>query len=185
MLGVNGLGGQLTLDGDDSGAGGGSTGNTHGSERSEEASKRTGKRVSQVHIDIADSMPIPSASGREYVYTVVDDYSRAVYPRSLRFKSAAIEAFKAFKVAAENESGKGIREIMTDNAHELSMGEICDICERDGINVHTTVPYRPTSSSVAELRIGVLTNPVRAMLPTQAYWAGLSTLQHKFTIGHR
>ena len=32
MLGVNGLSGQLTLDGDDSRAGGGSTGNTYGSE---------------------------------------------------------------------------------------------------------------------------------------------------------
>ena len=155
---------------------------------SEEASKRTGKRVSQDHIDIAGSMPITSASGREYVYTVVDDYTRAVYPRPLRFKSAAIEAFKAFKAAAEDESEKEIREIMTDNAHELSMGEICDICERDGIKLHTTVPYRPTSSSVAERRVGVLTNPVRAMLPTQptqAYWAGLSTLQHKSTIGYR
>ena len=51
---------------------------------------------------------------------------------------AAIEAFKPFKAAAENESGKRVKEIMTDNAHELSMGEMFDICERDGIKLHTS-----------------------------------------------
>ena len=134
---------------------------------SEEASKRTGKRVSRVHIDIAGPMPITLASGREYMYIVVDDYTRAVYARLLRFKSVAIEAFKALKAAAENESGKGIREAMTDNAHELSMGKMCDICERGSNKLHTISSYRPTSNGVAERRIGVLANAVRAMLPTQ------------------
>ena len=59
----------------------------------EEAGKRTGRRVSRVHIDIAGPMPITLASGREYVYIVVDDYTRAVY--------AAIEAFKPFSGSKE------------------------------------------------------------------------------------
>ena len=33
----------------------------------------------------------------------------------------AVEVFKAFRVAAENESGKRTREIMTDNVRKLSM----------------------------------------------------------------
>jgi len=53
---------------------------------------------------------------------------------------------------------------MTDNARELSMGEMCDICERDSIKLHTTVPYHPASNGVAERAIGVLTATVRAML---------------------
>ena len=68
----------------------------------EEAGKRTGKRVSWVHINIAGPVAITLASGREYVYIVVDDYTRAVY--------AAIEAFKEFKAAAESMSlGRGSR----------------------------------------------------------------------------
>ena len=55
---------------------------------------------------------------------------------------------------------------MTDDARELSMGEICDICEHNGIKLHPMVPYRPSSKGVAERRIRVLTDAVRAMLPT-------------------
>ena len=104
----------------------------------EEAGKRTDKRVSQVHIDIAGPMPIAPTSGREYVCIVVDDYTRAVYARPPRFKSAAIEAFKAFKAVAENEYGKIIRGDMTENARELSMGDMFDTCERDGIKQSRT-----------------------------------------------
>ena len=42
------------------------------------------------------------------------------------------------RVAAENNSGKGVREIMTDDMHKLSMCEMCNICEGDSIKLHTT-----------------------------------------------
>jgi len=70
---------------------------------------------------------VNSAGGREYVYVVVDDYTHTVYTRPLRLKSE------------ETESGNKLRETMTDNARELSMGEVRDICERDGIKLYTTV----------------------------------------------
>ena len=49
--------------------------------------KIAGKQLSRVHIDIADPMPVASAGGREYMYIVMDDSTRAVYARPLRFKS--------------------------------------------------------------------------------------------------
>jgi len=39
-----------------------------------------------------------------------------------------------------------------------------DICKRDSIKLHTTVPYHPASNGVAERAIGVLTATARAML---------------------
>ena len=104
-----------------------------------------------------------AAGGREYEYVVVDDYTRAVFTRPLRLKSEAVEAFKAFRAAAENDSGKRIREIMTDNTRKLSMAEMRDISKSDSIKLHTTVPFHPASNGVAERMIGVLTNAVRAM----------------------
>jgi len=65
---------------------------------------------------------------------------------------------------SENESRKWLREVMTNNARELSMGEMCDICERNGIKLHTTVPYHPALNGVAERAIEVLTAAARAML---------------------
>ena len=54
---------------------------------------------------------------------------------------------------------------MTDNARELSMGEMRDICEYDSIRLRTTVPYPPAAG---ERMIRGLANVVRPMLPTRA-----------------
>jgi transposase InsO family protein len=86
---------------------------------------RTGERLpGRVHIDVAGPMEVQSAGGKAYEYVVVDDYTRAVYTRALKYKSEAPDAFKIFKAAAEKESSQQIREVMTDNARELSMGEM-------------------------------------------------------------
>jgi len=53
---------------------------------------------------------------------------------------------------------------MTDNACKLLIGEMRDICERDGIKLHTTVLYHPASNGVAERAIGVLAAAAHAML---------------------
>ena len=120
--------------------------------------------LDRVHIDIAGPMPVKSAGGKEYAYIIVDDHTRAVYMKPLKHKSDAPEAFKVFKAAAENESGRTIREVMTDNARELCMGTMKEICNKSGIMINTSVRYSPKSNGVAERTIGVLTGSVRAML---------------------
>ena len=109
-------------------------------------------------------MQAKSVGGREYKYNVVDDYTCAVYTRPLRLKSEAPEVFKVFKATAENESQRSMREIMTDNAREMCMGEMKAICEQAGIKFNMSVRYSPKSNGVAERAIGVLTNAMRAML---------------------
>jgi len=69
--------------------------------------------------------------------------------RPLRLKSEVVNAFKSFRTAAENESGSRLRAVMTDKARKLSMREVLDICEQDGIMLYTTVLH-PASNGVAE-----------------------------------
>jgi hypothetical protein len=57
-----------------------------------------------------------------------------------------------------------LREITTYNARELSMGQMCNICEEEGKILSTTVPYYPASIGIAERTMRVLTSAVRAML---------------------
>jgi len=109
-------------------------------------------------------MHVPSARGRLYLYVAVDDYTHAVYTWLLFFKSEVPEAFKAFRAATENGSGKRLCEVMTDNARKLLMGKMCDICECNSIKLHWTVPYHPVLNGVAKRAIGVLTTAARAML---------------------
>jgi transposase InsO family protein len=130
----------------------------------QEGRERAKEHLGRVHIDVAGPMEVQSDGGKSYEYIVVDDYTRVVYTRPLRLKSKAVDAFRMYKAAAEGESGKKLREVMTDNAGELSKGEMRKICEEEGIRLSTTVPYHPASNGVAERTIGVLTGAVRAML---------------------
>src|SRR5258706_10625156 len=100
---------------------------------------------------------------REYVYVVVDDYTGAVYTRPLRLKSEAVDAFRPLREVAENESGKRLREVMTDNSREQSMGEMRDICQREGVKLNTAGPYQPTTKRVTEGTRGP-TNALRGIL---------------------
>ena len=99
---------------------------------------RATEYLERVHVDIAGPMHVPSAGGRLYLYVAVDDCTRAVYTRPLFLKSEAPEAFRVFRAAAENEYGKQLREVLTDNVRKLSMGEMRDICDRGGIKLHMT-----------------------------------------------
>jgi len=129
-----------------------------------EGRSRATKYLEWVYIDIAGPMHIPSAGGRLYLYVAVDDYTCAIYTQPLFLKLDAPEAFKAFRAAAENESRKQLREVMMNNARELSMGEMRDICKCDSIKLCTTVLYHPASNGVAECAIEVLTVAAHAML---------------------
>jgi transposase InsO family protein len=112
-----------------------------------------GEYLERVHIEIVGPMPMNSAGGREYAYVVAEDYTRTVYTRPLRLKWEAADAFKTFRAVEENESESRLRAVMTDNARELSIAEVRDICEQDGVKLQTTPPYHPASNEVAELTI--------------------------------
>jgi len=104
-----------------------------------EGRDHTEQYLGRVHIDIAGPMQVKSAGRKEYEYIAVDDYSRAVYTCLLKHKSDAPEAFKIFKATAERESSKKMRKVMTDNTRELCMGEMKEVCKREGIKLHTSV----------------------------------------------
>ena len=85
------------------------------------------------------------------------------------------DAFKDFKAAAGNKSGKQICKVMTDNAHKLSMGKMHNICKHS-VKLHTMPLYHPVSNGVAKCAIRVLTMTVHAMLHNiglpKKLWAG-------------
>ena len=68
-----------------------------------EGRKRSSKYLERVGLDIAGPTPVRPAGVREYVYVIVDDYTRAVYMKSLRLRPEAVEAFKAFEAVAEGD----------------------------------------------------------------------------------
>jgi hypothetical protein len=61
----------------------------------------------------------------------------------------------------ENETGERVKAEMFNQAKELTMGRMKELCD---IRTATSVPYSPASNGVAERMVGVMINAVRATL---------------------
>ena len=84
-------------------------------------------------------------SGLGVRYEAAHSKARMEHNQSTSYTHAVVHHYSPCAIykaaAAENESGKGVREIMTENMRELSIGEMCDIRECDATKLRTTVPY--------------------------------------------
>ena len=102
-----------------------------------------------MHTDVL-SINVPSYGGRRYVVTFVDDHSRMLWVEALARKSDVFGAFQRFKAAAENESGKHIQRLRSDNGGEYTSHEFRDFLAEHGIHHEMPPPYSPQANGVAE-----------------------------------
>ena len=80
-----------------------------------EGRERADEHLGCVHVDIAGPVPVKSAGGKSYVYVVVDNYTRTVYTRqAIAEQVRSSGCVRIFKAAAESESQRTIRKVMTD-----------------------------------------------------------------------
>ena len=61
----------------------------------------------------------------------------------MKHKSQAFEKFKNWKVLIENQTGRKIKRLRTDNGLEFCSREFDDFCRNEGISRHYTVRYTP------------------------------------------
>ena len=64
----------------------------------------------------------------------------------------------------ENQSGKRIKKLRTDNGLEFLSGEFEAFCKSEGITRHYTVPGTPQQNGVAERMNRTILEKVRCML---------------------
>ncbi len=62
---------------------------------------------------------MPSLSGGRYFMTLIDDYSRNVWLYILKTKDQVVEKFKAWKALVENQSGRKLKALKTNNGLEF------------------------------------------------------------------
>jgi hypothetical protein len=68
----------------------------------------------------------------------------------------------------ENETGKRVKAVMFDQANELTMGRMKELCDRRCIRIIKSVPYSAALNGVAERMVGVMVNAGRAICTTPA-----------------
>ena len=65
--------------------------------------------------------------------TFIDDYFKKVWVYFLKRKSDVFETFKKWKTLVENQTGKKIKRLRTDNGLEFCSGDFNEFCADAGI----------------------------------------------------
>ncbi len=73
----------------------------------------------------------------------IDDYSRKIWVYFLKNKSDAFATFKKWKAEVENQIGRKLKCLRTDNGTEYRNGEFLKFCEEHGIKRHFTIWKTP------------------------------------------
>ena len=83
--------------------------------------------------------------------------------------------FKTFVTLVENQSGKKVKCLRTDNGGEYVSKAFKDFCDLKGIKQELTAPYNPSQNGVAERMDRTFQEKVRSMLSNaklpNGFWA--------------
>lgn len=98
----------------------------------------------------------------------------------LQAKSAVVEAFRDFKAKVENQTGRRIRRLRSDNGTEFVNRDMKEICAKAGIIHETSVAYTPQQNGTAERMNRTLVERARCMLSDGGFdkWLWAEAVHH-------
>lgn len=111
---------------------------------------RVGGVLDLVYSDVCGPMSAVSLSGYEYYVTFIDDFSRKTWIYFMKTKGQVFSRFKELKALVENQTGRRIRVLRSDNGGEYTSNDFKSFCAQEGIKRELTVPYNPQQNGVAE-----------------------------------
>jgi transposase InsO family protein len=134
------------------------------------ATHQTKGILDYIHSDLWGKSKFRSLGGCEYMITFIDDSSRKVWVYFLKHKNDAFSVFQKWKALVENQTGRKIKKLRTDNGLEFCSGEFDNFCANHGIARHLTVPGTPQQNGVAERMNRTLLERARCMLSNAGLW---------------
>ncbi|GJV67380.1 retrotransposon protein, putative, ty1-copia subclass [Tanacetum coccineum] len=105
-----------------------------------------------IHTDVCSPLRHVSRQGASYFITFTDDYSRYGYVYLLKHKHEVFETFKVLKNEVENQLGKTIKALRSDQGGEYISQEFKDYLKACRIIQQLTPPYTPQHNGVSERR---------------------------------
>ncbi|KAJ9536451.1 hypothetical protein OSB04_un000359 [Centaurea solstitialis] len=105
----------------------------------------------------------------------IDNYSRRYWVYTMKHKYEVLSVFLTWKNMIENQTGMKIKVLRTDNGGEYTSDPFHEVCRKEGIVRHFTVPRTPQQNRVAERLNRTLLEKVRCMLLQasldKSFWA--------------
>lgn len=117
-----------------------------------------------VHTDVNGPFPTGSLAGSKYFLTIIDDCSKKIFAYTIKSKSEVFEKFEEFKNFAENQTGKRIKAVRSDNGGEYDSKRFDKFAKENGIELQRTIPYTPQQNGVSERYNRTIMERVRALL---------------------
>ena len=113
---------------------------------------RSARTFDLIHSDLCRPMSFVSLRGYEYYVTFIDDHSRKTWIYFLKSKKSeeVLQRFQEFKALVENQTGRKIRVLRSDNGGEYTSKEFDGFCRQEGIRRQLTIPYTPEQNGIAE-----------------------------------
>jgi len=140
----------------------------------QQASFRARERLELVHGDLCGPVTPVTPGERRYFLLLVDDLSRFMWVMILGSKGEAADAIRRAQAAAEAESGRKLRVLLTDNGGEFTAAEFAAYCADEGIQRHYSAPYSPQQNGVVERCNQTVVGMARALLKQRGvpalYW---------------
>ena len=128
-----------------------------------------------IHSDVWGPSRTASIGGKHYFVTFVDDYSRRVWVYLMKHKDEVLEIFLKWKKMIENQTGRKIKKLRSDNGGEYKSDPFLKVCQDEGIVRHFTIRDTPQQNGVAERMNRTLLEKVRCMLLnaglSKSFWA--------------
>src|ERR1044072_4149718 len=101
--------------------------------------------------------------GSRYFVKFIDDFSRKVWVYFMVHKSEVFAKFKVWKAEVENQTGRKIKYLRTDNGTEYTEKSFIKFYEENGIQRHFSVRKTPQQNGVAERINRTLMERVRCL----------------------
>ena len=86
----------------------------------------------------------------KYALTFIDEFFRYCWFYFLKHKSEVFDLFKVFKASVENQSGRKLKILRSENGGEYVKFQFIQYCEDPRIQVQYSIPYTPQQNGVAE-----------------------------------
>jgi transposase InsO family protein len=117
-----------------------------------------------IHSNVCGPMSVQSVSGFSYYAIFIDDYSRKTWIYFLKKKDEVFDRFREFRALVENQSGRRIQVLRSDNGGEYTSNEFVEYCVAEGIKKELTVPYNPQQNGVEERKNKTIVGATHVMI---------------------
>ena len=138
------------------------------------AAPRESSPLDLVHSDVCGPMPHQSLGGASYFVSFIDDSTRKVWAYPIRTKDRVFSIFTDWLAMVENQTGRKLKCLRTDNGGEFKSEQFVRFCRERGIRREYTAPHSPEQNGIAERMNRTIQERIVSMLQHSGLSDGFS-----------